>query len=137
MCGTCARNRPCDGTTQPQHVFVPDSFRQRREFCLPAQPVPLPAQPVPWYLPEKKSRCQRLQIAIHVAQRCGGSARGVSRPLEPLVGRTKVSCSLIWLWLHCAAFLYCTADRPFGDRTPPGNGRFLWPPRLKLCSSSF
>jgi hypothetical protein len=37
-----------------------------------------------------------------------------------LVGRTKISYSRIWLWLHCAAFLYSTTDLPVGDRRPPG-----------------
>jgi hypothetical protein len=44
---------------------------------------------------------------------------GVSRPVQRMVGRTKVSCSRIWLWLHCAAVLYSTTDLPVGDGSAP------------------
>ena len=37
-----------------------------------------------------------------------------------MVGRTKVSRSRIWLWLHGAVFLYSTTDPPVCDRRPPG-----------------
>jgi hypothetical protein len=44
---------------------------------------------------------------------------GGSRPVQRMVGRTQGSYSRIWLWLHRAAVLYCTADLPVGDRKSP------------------
>lgn len=55
-------------------------------------------------------------VAQHNARKLTG---GVSRPVQRMVGRTKVSCSRIWLWLHCAAVLYSTTDLPVGDSRAP------------------